>query len=326
VLTARHCVRNFAVTCEFFLGSEFAVAAKGRVVAVSRNRDLAAVLIPASEFAGRFPSAVPVADMPPEIGAKIHTIGCPRGAKPTALAGQVLGYPSPRDMTFSPAPVSGRSGSAIFDAEGDEIVGILTKRRWTGGMPVHGLAESTTAIDGFFGTSRASAVEATEEATEEAWWWPGKLMIRGRRGGGCGPGGCGPDGCPGQDGMPGGGIGDIAPSPDWEGPGLPDDEIEVPDPTFDPVPPVVDPPAAPIADPPNTDVADLQEQIDALQEQIAALASIPGTQGPQGPPGPPGAPAEPVDVDAIVAAIVAQLQPDPNQQAIPAYYRITPRN
>ncbi len=264
VLTARHCVRNFRVTCEFFLGTEYAVAAKGRVVAVSSNRDLAAIRIPAEQFRGRFPASVPVADMPPEIGERIHTIGCSRGRNPTALAGSVLDYPTPRDMAFSPAPANGRSGSAVFDSEGDSIVGILTNRRRVSGSPVHGLAESTEAISGFFGPSESQAAEAVPGETEEAFW----RILRRRRG--CGPGGCNPDG----GGDPGGDIGGYAPAPEWEGPGLP--ELPLPPEPPEPVVPVepvepVEPSCEEELNVLRVQVSDLTAEVDGLKRQITNI-------------------------------------------------------
>lgn len=132
VLTAAHVVgRHRTVACEFWRGGHQSQRLPGEVVLrVENDRcDAAVVAVPESQFGACLPQAIPVA--PPDLvlapGATITSVGCANAAWSTGWKGHVLGY-SDGDLHFLPTPANGRSGSAIFDADGRQIVGLLRAR------------------------------------------------------------------------------------------------------------------------------------------------------------------------------------------------------
>ena len=60
-------------------------------------------------------------------GATLSSVGCANGTWSTGWKGHALGY-NGGDLHFLPTPANGRSGSAIFDAEGKMIVAVLRAR------------------------------------------------------------------------------------------------------------------------------------------------------------------------------------------------------
>ena len=75
-------------------------------------------------------------------GDAIISVGCASGAWATAWKGHALGTEG-GDLHFVPAPANGRSGSAVFDAEGRRIVGIVRARAADGS---DGVATSVQAV------------------------------------------------------------------------------------------------------------------------------------------------------------------------------------
>jgi hypothetical protein len=87
------------------------------------------VAIAERRFAGLAPKIIPLGEKTasPRPGGSIMSVGCADGSWSTGWKGHVLGY-SGADMYFQPPPANGRSGSAIFNAEGTKIVGLLKAR------------------------------------------------------------------------------------------------------------------------------------------------------------------------------------------------------
>jgi len=132
VLTAAHVVGDAeTVSCEFWQQGHRSRPLPARVLARVEDArcDAAVVVLAASQFGGRLPAAVPIA--PPDYivrpGAAVTSVGCARGSWSTGFKGHALGYRG-ADLCFTPTPADGRSGSAIFDAEGAMIVGLLRAR------------------------------------------------------------------------------------------------------------------------------------------------------------------------------------------------------
>lgn len=132
VLTNAHVVGGAAtVRCEFWRHGHCSLPLTGRVIArrETAHCDAAIVALEVSQFAGWVPRAIPLA--PPTAilrpGEPITSVGCARGAWSTSWKGHVLGYRN-GDLHFVPPPENGRSGSAIFDAAGTQIVGLLRAR------------------------------------------------------------------------------------------------------------------------------------------------------------------------------------------------------
>ena len=115
-----------------------------RVSTETPTCDLAVLAIEESAFGGYPPKVIPLA--PPnrvmQKGETVTSAGCAKGAWATSWKGHVIGYSEDR-LLFLPPPAGGRSGSAVFDAEGEQIVGLLFARA---GGNSHGLACSVRAI------------------------------------------------------------------------------------------------------------------------------------------------------------------------------------
>jgi thiol-disulfide isomerase/thioredoxin len=107
-------------------------------------RDLAVISIPDAEFerAGFRPSVIPFSSSRRTIqqGETITSVGCPGGELNSWWVGHVTQAGDPR-FTFTPDPVGGRSGSAIFNRDGTEIIGLLA---WGGGG--QGVAQTVAEI------------------------------------------------------------------------------------------------------------------------------------------------------------------------------------
>jgi hypothetical protein len=80
------------------------------------------------------PSVIPLARSNEKISTNdvVLTYGCPQGRWPSGQVGHVTFYRSD-GMTIKPYPMSGRSGSGVFDESGQKILGIII---WKNGMSV----------------------------------------------------------------------------------------------------------------------------------------------------------------------------------------------
>jgi len=173
VLTAAHVVGIDAkVQCEFWRLGHQSQPLAGEVVlrAEGPQSDVAVVAIPEERFGGLLPAAIPVAPREYVVrpGETLVSVGCANGAWSTGWKGHALGY-SGTDLYFTPPPAQGRSGSALFDADGRRIVGLVRARTADDQL---GIAWSLQALYGQLG--QAAAARRVQ----------------------CGPGGCGPGACP----------------------------------------------------------------------------------------------------------------------------------
>lgn len=132
VLTAAHVVGNqSAAACEFWREGHTSVRLPGRVVArVDNNEtDAAVIAVGKDSLGGWLPKAIPLA--PPNYairpGDALVSVGCANGNWSTGWKGHALGC-SGSELRFVPAPANGRSGSAVFNAEGTCIVGLIRAR------------------------------------------------------------------------------------------------------------------------------------------------------------------------------------------------------
>jgi hypothetical protein len=147
VLTAAHVVGNSStVQCEFWRDGHQSQPIPAQVTArVSDDLcDAAVISLDQAQFGGVLPRAVPVAspDCVLGPGETVTSVGCANGAWSTGWKGHVLGYEGV-DMHFVPTPANGRSGSAIFDANGERIVGLLRART---GNNSEGIATSVQSL------------------------------------------------------------------------------------------------------------------------------------------------------------------------------------
>jgi hypothetical protein len=130
VLTAAHVVENAQqVRCEFWHAGHQSAPITGKVISKSDRCDGAIIAIPEGSFEGVLPAVIPLAEPKDTVKAKgtITSVGCSQGAWSTSWKGHVLGYTG-SDMIFIPPPCNGRSGSAVFDADGKKILGVIRAR------------------------------------------------------------------------------------------------------------------------------------------------------------------------------------------------------
>ncbi len=151
VLTGAHVATSALVECEFWRRGHQSRPVQGRVIRRHEGADVAVVAIAESAFAGRLPAVVPLA--PPDWiaapGETLGSVGCAAGAWATGWRGHALGYDG-ADLHFVPAPANGRSGSALFDAAGTHIVGLIRARS---ADSRRGIATSVQAVYRALGSS-----------------------------------------------------------------------------------------------------------------------------------------------------------------------------
>mgnify|MGYP005834630635 CR=1 FL=1 len=177
VLTCHHVVGGSAeVVCEFWHRGHQSAALGARVAARNPEADAAVVVLDAAQFDGRLPPAVPLAPRGRCIaaGEPLVSVGCAGGRWATAWRGHALGDDG-GELRFVPPPADGRSGSAVFDAEGTMIVGLLRARS---GDDQYGIATASDELYRAMGTAgwaRDSAADAiaSQRAADAATQCPG---------------------------------------------------------------------------------------------------------------------------------------------------------
>ncbi|MGA2031685.1 MAG: serine protease [Thermoguttaceae bacterium] len=153
VLTAAHVVAEDATArCEFWRYGHQSQPVAGRVITRSEEADAAVIDVPAASLGGMLPAVIPLAprDFVVRPAATLTSVGCANGTWSTAWKGHALGYEG-NELRFLPVPANGRSGSAVFDAEGRQIVGLLRART---GDNSEGIATSVQAIYRAFDAAR----------------------------------------------------------------------------------------------------------------------------------------------------------------------------
>ena len=176
VLTNAHVATSAKVRCEFWRQGHRSRPITGRVIARSSAADAAIVALAESSFRGVLPAVVPLAERgrDPAPGATIVSVGCAQGAWATGFVGHVLGYRN-GDLCFLPVPADGRSGSAIFDAGGTRIVGLLRARS---AQDSYGIATSLAQLYRELSKPTAyvsqpttsQAIESTSQSTQCGPW------------------------------------------------------------------------------------------------------------------------------------------------------------
>jgi len=155
VLTAAHVVgRSRRVECEFWRHGHRSNPLAGQVTARDEAADAAIVVLSQTAFRGILPTATPLAprDHLLRPGQPVVSVGCAGGSWATGFKGHVLGYRG-ADLVFVPGPANGRSGSAVFDAAGERIVGLLRARSMDDS---HGFATSVQALYRAFAVSSSA--------------------------------------------------------------------------------------------------------------------------------------------------------------------------
>jgi len=154
ILTCVHVVENApTVQCEFWRDGHRSQPITGRVTRRAPSADAALVVIPETAFGGVLPKVIPIAprDYVVKQGETLTSVGCAKGAWSTGWKGHALGYVE-SDLCFTPTPANGRSGSAVFNADGTAIVGLLRARREVADS--YGIATSLQGLYAAFGQSK----------------------------------------------------------------------------------------------------------------------------------------------------------------------------
>jgi hypothetical protein len=190
VLTAAHVVGTGAeVQCEFWRHGHQSAPLAGRVTGRSEEADAAIVALPEASLGGVLPAVIPLAPRDYAIhgGDTLTSVGCANGGWATSWKGHALSG-NDGDLHFLPTPANGRSGSAVFDGEGRQIVAIVRART---GDNSEGIATPVQAIYRAFdsgGDSNKAAPHAGATTHAAA--------------GGMTPVQCGPNGCPAPQAAP----------------------------------------------------------------------------------------------------------------------------
>jgi len=130
VVTAAHVVAQpDGLAGEFWRAGHQSAPVEAAILLRDEQADVAVVTVSADKLAGVLPAVVPLADANHVVrpGDTVRSVGCSKGAWATEWKGHVVACDG-LGMHFVPPPANGRSGSAIFDAEGTKIVGILRAR------------------------------------------------------------------------------------------------------------------------------------------------------------------------------------------------------
>lgn len=180
VLTCHHVVKNERVVwLEFYRPSGRSAKIIGQVLISRPNVDAAIIVIPTPVFRGITPKALPPARKLPPPGTRVSTVGCPYGKDLNGYTATIVGYQG-NEMLFAPPPAQGRSGSAIADINGEQLLAIL----W-GQEPTNGRAHTITAI--------AADLDVRVDALSADWKWDESVATQCVEevqcpGGNCGPG------------------------------------------------------------------------------------------------------------------------------------------
>lgn len=249
VLTNAHVADRSTAWCEFYRYGHPSRKMEGKVVARDTRIDAAIIAVHESHFEGYLPPAMPIAgaEYSARPGATLVSVGCANGHWPSLWRGYAIGQ-SEMNLTFRPGPEGGRSGSAIFDADGTRIVGLLRAR------------------DGSKVTDNSVGIATNVAALRTRIVEPCTVEYRRERQAQCGPGGCPPRGgyggggggiFGGGGGYGGGGGQQPAPQSGGNWPSLPPaDKIEG---------------GGKIEVSPKVDLSDVTGRLDALNGNVESL-------------------------------------------------------
>lgn len=128
VLTNAHVAATARPSCEFWTHGHQSLPVKSTTILRNQDTDVAVLSIPSGAFGTRIPPAVPIARTGTVAkGTTLVSVGCAKGAWATSWKGHSLGYAS-GTLRFLPVPADGRSGSALFDVDGTQVVGLIRAR------------------------------------------------------------------------------------------------------------------------------------------------------------------------------------------------------
>lgn len=153
VLTNAHIATTKTPQMVFWRDGHQSQLISGETIMRDNQADAAIIAIDVQKFNGFLPSVIPIAKPFHKLWSKetIASVGCANGSWATSWKGHVIRYyDNGNDVHFIPIPANGRSGSAIFNAEGTEIVALL-RARDDDDNPTYGIATSVQALYRAFG-------------------------------------------------------------------------------------------------------------------------------------------------------------------------------
>ena len=145
ILTAAHVVGNHqTVKCEFWKNGVPQNGIFGTVLIADVHEDVAvvAMVLENTGLEAIRPISLAPKNRVLTTGEAISSVGCANGGWGTSWVGHVTGARD-REILFRPPPAGGRSGSAVFDSGGTEIIGMITARNNRSG---EGIAVSLLTI------------------------------------------------------------------------------------------------------------------------------------------------------------------------------------
>jgi len=174
VLTCAHVVGGSSlVECEFWKDGHLSRPLAGTVTMRSSEADAAIIMVPETAFGGAPPVVVPIAprDYIVRPGDMLTSVGCANGSWSTGWKGHALGYRG-TDLHFMPTPANGRSGSAVFNGDATQIVGLLRAR--TGDdSGSNGIATSIQGLHAAFGNQAKSPITVRPATYDQIVQCPG---------------------------------------------------------------------------------------------------------------------------------------------------------
>ncbi|MHC4404340.1 MAG: S1 family peptidase, partial [Planctomycetota bacterium] len=185
VLTNAHVVGdNREVTCVFWHAGHESRPVTGQVLArAAEGIDAAIVTVPESRFGQFPPKIIPLAKRGYQLqeGQTITSVGCANGGWSTGWKGHAVG-----PANFVPVPAIGRSGSALFDARAEKIVGLIWGQQKEEGR---GYAVTVAQIyQGFSAWANGRGTSNVRRVVDDGGWRAVANTAS--------PPACGPDGCP----------------------------------------------------------------------------------------------------------------------------------
>jgi len=128
VLTNAHVAKTSSLTAEFWHRGHKSAPILGRIVDRSETLDLAVVAVPLSSFGQYKPTIYPIDfSHQHKKGETVLSVGCANGGWQTMFEGHIRGLEGDA-ILFDPPPAEGRSGSALLNATGTKLIGLVYER------------------------------------------------------------------------------------------------------------------------------------------------------------------------------------------------------
>ena len=185
VLTNAHVATTAKMKLEFWRDGHKMNSVPGVTVLRDKRRDVAVISIDVAAFSDNLPTVIPLAPRDTVLldGQEVTSAGCPRGEWTKAWIGHVENSLDGR-IAFQPGPFGGQSGSAIFDADGTQIVALLNLQELNSRDEI--IRGYAVSLENIYAAIYGEAVEKDVNYWKRQRSWPFTPK----------PSQCGPKGCP----------------------------------------------------------------------------------------------------------------------------------